>query len=87
LTNGYVRELGSGDGPELWDNMSRRAIIITFIENCKRNAQMWNEIKAEDFVKTKTQELFVRVGLTRDENYRFKRHLLSALCTKKHNDM
>jgi hypothetical protein len=46
-------ELGSGDGLELWDNMSRRAIIITFIENCKRNAQMWNEIKAEDFVKSK----------------------------------
>jgi hypothetical protein len=63
LTNGYLRELGSGAGPELWDNMSRRAIIIiTFIENCKRNAQMWNEIKAEDFVKSKKQELFLHLG-------------------------
>jgi hypothetical protein len=56
LTNGYLRELGSGAGPELWDNMSRRAIIITFIENCKRNAQMWNEIKAKDLFKNIKQE-------------------------------
>ncbi len=62
MTNGYVRELGSGDGPELWDNMSRRAIIITFIENCKRNAHMWNEIKAEDFVKSKNRNCVLELG-------------------------